>query len=169
MQNQLLQDMIHGMSGALTHISSENALANLTPDQSKIKPKEKYHSCWDLLYHLIAWQNIVIQNLEGEFRDWLNIPKDENWPTEEDLSDDQNYIDLKNQLSINIEKIKQLFDTVDLMEVVKISKGEEIKPVTKFRLMLVFLQHTSYHLGQIVTTRKLLGNWDETKPPLSIL
>ena len=57
------------------------------------------------------------------------------------------------------------------MEVVKIGGGggggegegeeEELKPVTKFRLMLVFLQHTSYHLGQIVTTRKLLGIWDE--------
>ena len=161
MEKQLLEDMIHGMSGAITHLSSENAFVNLTPKDSKIKPKVKYHSCWDLLHHLIAWQNIVIQNLEGEFRDWWNIPKDENWPTEEDLSDDQNYIDLKNQLNINIGKIKQLFDTVDLMEFVKICKGEEIKPVTKFRLMLVFLQHTSYHLGQIVTTRKILGIWDE--------
>jgi uncharacterized damage-inducible protein DinB len=163
MQNQLLKDMIHAMSGAITHLSSENALVNLTPEDSKIKPEEKYHSCWDLLHHLIAWQNIVIQNLEGEFRDWLNIPKDENWPTEEELSDDQNFVDLKNQLNINIEKIKQLFDTVDLTEFVKICSGEEIKPVTKFRLMLVFLQHTSYHLGQIVTTRKLLGNWDENR------
>ena len=49
------------------------------------------------------------------------------------------------------------------MEVMKIGGGEELKPATKFRLMLVFLQHTSYHLGQIVTTRKLLGNWDENR------
>lgn len=161
MQNQILTDMINAISGAITHLSSANALINLTPEKSKIKPKEKYHSCWDLLHHLIAWQNIVIQNLNGEFRDWWNIPEDENWPTEEDLSDNQNYEDLKNQLNINLEKIKQLFKTIDLMEVVKIRSGEESNPVTKFRLMLVFLQHTSYHLGQIVTTRKILGIWDE--------
>jgi len=163
MQNQILTDMINAISGAITHLSSENALINLTPEKSKIKPKEKYHSCWDLLHHLIAWQNIVIQNLNGEFRDWWNIPEDENWPTEEDLSDNQNYEDLKNQLNINLEKIKQLFKTIDLMEVVKIRSGEDSNPVTKFRLMLVFLQHTSYHLGQIVTTRKILGNWDEKR------
>ena len=161
MQNQLLSDMIDAISGAITHLSSENALTNLTPEKSKIKPKEKYHSCWDLLHHLITWQNIVIQNLNGEFRDWWNIPEDENWPTEEDLSDNQNYVELKNQLNINLEKIKQLFKTIDLMEVVKIRSGEESNPVTKFRLMLVFLQHTSYHLGQIVTTRKILGMWNE--------
>ena len=63
MQNQLVNDMIHAMSGALTHLSSENALINLTPEKARIKPKKKYHSCWDLLHHLIAWQNIVIQNL----------------------------------------------------------------------------------------------------------
>jgi len=163
MQNQILTDMINAISGAITHLSSENPLINLTPEKSKIKPKEKYHSCWDLLHHLIAWQNIVIQNLNGEFRDWWNIPEDENWPTEEDLSDNQNYEDLKNQLNINLEKIKQLFKTIDLMEVVKIRSGEDSNPVTKFRLMLVFLQHTSYHLGQIVTTRKILGNWDEKR------
>ena len=54
MQNQLLKDMIHATSGALTHLSSENAIANLTSEQSKIKPANKYHSCWDLLHHLIA-------------------------------------------------------------------------------------------------------------------
>ncbi|MBA7591868.1 hypothetical protein ES708_34037 [subsurface metagenome] len=163
MQNQLVNDMIHAMSGALTHLSSENALINLTPEKARIKPEKKYHSCWDLLHHLIAWQNIVIQNLNGKFRDWWNIPVDENWPTEEVLSDDKNFVELKNQLKINIEKIKQLLETVDLMEVMKIGGGEELKPATKFRLMLVFLQHTSYHLGQIVTTRKILGNWDEKR------
>lgn len=152
--------MKHALSGALTHLSSEDALTNLTPEKAKIKPEEKYHSCWDLLHHLIAWQNIVIQNLQGEFRDWWNIPEDENWPTEEDLSDEQNFVNLKDQLKINVEKIKHLLDIVNLMEFVKICRGEEMEPVTKFRLMLVFLQHTSYHLGQIVTTRKILGIWD---------
>ena len=70
MKNQIIEDMINAMSGAITHLPSEEALTNLTSEKSKIKPKEKYHSCWDLLHHLIAWQNIVIQNLNGKFRDW---------------------------------------------------------------------------------------------------
>ncbi|UYP45630.1 hypothetical protein NEF87_001915 [Candidatus Lokiarchaeum ossiferum] len=161
MQKQFLEDMIQAMSGVCTHISPDDALVNLSPQESKIKPENKLHSCWDLLHHLIAWQNIIIQNLEGKFRDWSNIPVEENWPTEEDLSDEQNFIKLKNKLKTNVEKIKQLLDTMDLMEFVKIISGEKKKPVTKFRLILVFLQHTSYHIGQIITTRKLLGIWDE--------
>ena len=47
----------------------------------------------------------MIQNLEGEFRDWWNIPEEENWPTEKDLSEDQNYMELKNQLKTNIRKL----------------------------------------------------------------
>ena len=46
----------------------------------------KYHSCWDLLHHTVFWQDIILKNLEGEYIDWNTINNEDNWPSDEFLS-----------------------------------------------------------------------------------
>ena len=60
---------------------------------------------------------------------------------------------------MNLEKVDVKIKNINLMDRIEI--GAPFLPdATYFKILLVFLQHTSYHLGQLVTTRKLLGDWE---------
>jgi uncharacterized damage-inducible protein DinB len=158
MEKKLKKDLSSGLTGDLTHLNPMKAVAGLTPTVARKKPSGIYHSCWDLLHHTVYWQDILLKNLDGKFLDWTTINNEENWPSTEKLSKDENFIELVKKFKENLDKATDKFENLNLMKGIKI--GPEHTPdVTNFRLILVFLQHTSYHLGQIVTTRKLLGDW----------
>ena len=158
MSEQYIKDLASGIKGFLTHLEPMKALEDLTPIAARKKPSDRYHSCWDLLHHTVYWQDILIQNIDGKFIDWSKLNSEDNWPTEERLSQDNNFTELVKKFNNNLEIAVTKLEIIDLTKGIKI--GPEHTPdVTYFRLFLVFLQHTSYHLGQIVTTRKLLGDW----------
>ena len=160
MNKQLIKDLSSGLLGALTHLHPKKAVEGLTPSTARKKPSNKYHSCWELLHHTVVWQDILLKNIEGEYIDWSTISHEDNWPSDELLSNDNNFTELVKKFYENLKIAATKLEKIDLMKGIKI--GPEHTPdVTNFRLFLVFLQHTSYHLGQIVTTRKILGDWKD--------
>ena len=158
MREQLIKDLSSGIKGFLTHLEPMKAVEGLSPTTARKKPSNKYHSCWDLLHHTVFWQEVLLKNLDGKFIDWSTISNEENWPSDESLSNDDNFIELVKNFNKNLEMAATMLEKIDLMKGIKI--GPEHTPdITYFRLFLVFLQHTSYHIGQMVTTRKILGDW----------
>ncbi|MFX1344422.1 MAG: DinB family protein [Promethearchaeota archaeon] len=160
MSDQLIKDLSSGINGFLTHLEPMKAVEGLAPLNARKKPLNKYHSCWELLHHTVYWQDILLKHLDGKTIDWSKLNPEDNWPTNEYLSRDENFIELVKRFKKNLELAATKLEKVDLMKGVKIG-SEHTPDVTYFRLFLVFLQHTSYHLGQMVTTRKLLGEWKE--------
>jgi len=160
MREQLIKDLSSGINGFLTHLEPMKAVEGLTPTSARKKPSNKYHSCWDLLHHTVVWQDILLKNIHGKFIDWSTISNEDNWPSDDYLSKDDNFMELVKKFNKNLEIAATKLEEIDLMKGIKIG-SEHTPDVTYFRLFLVFLQHTSYHLGQIVTTRKLLGDWKE--------
>lgn len=157
MEKQILKDLSSGLIGELTHLHPKKAVKELTPTIARIKPTNLDHSCWDLLHHTVFWQDILLKNLEGKFMDWYP-PHDKNWPSDEYLSNDDNLKGLIDKFNNNLEKVAAKLEKINIMDRIEI--GQPLPPdATYFRIILVFLQHTSYHLGQLVTTRKLLGDW----------
>ena len=157
MEKQLLKDISSGLIGGLTHLHPKKAVEGLTPAIARKKPKNLDHSCWDLLHHTVFWQDILLKNLEGKIVDWYP-PHDKNWPSNEYLSKDDNFLGLLEKFNNNLEKAAEKLKNINLMKRIEI--GPPLPPdASYFRILLVFLQHTSYHLGQLVTTRKLLGDW----------
>jgi hypothetical protein len=157
MEKQILKDLSSGLVGELTHLHPKKAVKGLTPDIARKKPKNLEHSCWDLLHHTVFWQDILLRNLEGEKGNWFP-PHDKNWPSDEYMTKDENFFGLLEKFDKNLEKATSKLKNFNLMESITI--GAPLPPdLSYFRIFLVFLQHTSYHLGQIVTTRKLLGDW----------
>lgn len=159
MSEQFIKDLSSGLTGYLTHLAPMKAVEGLTPTNARKKPSGKYHSCWDLLHHTVYWQEILLKNLDGKFIDWAKINNEDNWPSDENFSEDDNFIELVRKFKQNLEITSKKLEDIDLTKGIKIFPGRA-PDVSYFRLVLVFLQHTSYHLGQIVTTRKLLGDWE---------
>jgi len=157
MEKQLIKDLTSGLIGELTHLHPKRAVEGLIPTIARKKPKNLDHSCWDLLHHTVFWQDILLKNLEGEFMNWYP-PHDKNWPSDEYLSNDDNFSGLLDKFNKNLEIAATKLENINLMD--RINFRPPLPPdATYFRILLVFLQHTSYHLGQLVTTRKLLGDW----------
>jgi uncharacterized damage-inducible protein DinB len=154
MQDQIINAIASGFQGKWTHINPKKALAGLTPTIAKIKPTNNAHSCWELLHHIVVWQDAINSHIQGESIDWNEIEETDNWPTMEVMKDASNFDNLLNRFSSGIEKAIVLLNSADFSQT---STG--MPELSIIKLFLVLLQHNSYHIGQIITIRKCIGDW----------
>ncbi len=152
MKEKMVKALINGLYGKNTHIHPEKALEGLTPANAKIKPENDLHSCWELLHHLKIWQKAILKAIKGEEVDWKDISKNHNWPNANYLSDDQNFIALVKTFEDGLLEAENLIKTSDFH---KPMPAWDDAPI--LQAILVLLQHNSYHYGQIVAVRKILG------------
>ncbi len=139
------------------HPDPEKSLKDLTPEIVMKRVDGGTHSIWDLLHHLLFWQDITIEALEDKEVDWERS-KTENWPDPNTNVDDMLLQDFTNRFLKGIERISELAESVDL------SSGMPSWPkATKMWAILMIAQHNSYHIGQIVTLRQILCHWPPTE------
>lgn len=154
MKNQLIDAIHSGFNGEWTHIDPKKALAGLTIDNAKKKPNKSTHSCWELLHHIVIWQETIIKNIKGETIDWNEIEGKDNWPTHETMLEDFNFGNLLNRFHTGMEEAQSLLKSVDF-----INKSVGFPELSTIKLYLTLLQHTSYYIGQIITVRQILDDW----------
>ncbi|MFX0207042.1 MAG: DinB family protein [Candidatus Hodarchaeota archaeon] len=154
MQDKIINAITSGLLGKWTHIDPKKALDGLTPTIAKKKPNNNAHSCWELLHHIVVWQNAIIRHIQGESIDWREIEEKDNWPTMEAVKDDYNFNSLLNRFHSGIKEATNLVSNVDFTQT---SAGNPDLSIIK--LFMVLLQHNSYHIGQIITVRKCIGDW----------
>jgi uncharacterized damage-inducible protein DinB len=153
MQDQLIEITKRGLIGKGIHINPNDALKELSATSARKKPNEHVHSCWELLHHILVWQNAMIDAIQGNDVDWDTIAKNNNWPSREMLSEDSKFNGLVDNFEKGIKKVKTLIEGVKFDDPMP---AWENKPVIQG--ISVLLQHNSYHIGQIITTRKILGD-----------
>jgi hypothetical protein len=90
--------------------------------------------------------------IEGNSVDWKDISKNHNWPTDDYLSDNTNFQKLVLKFENGLKQAERLFKTIDLH---KPMPDWDNAPI--IQSIIVLLQHNSYHLGQIMAVRKILG------------
>lgn len=156
MDNKVLaEQLINLLSKEQAHISLENALKGLKPENRAKKPRADLHSVWDELEHIRITQEDILQytiNPKWVSPSW----PDNHWPADTNKVSEAEW---KQTVEACIS------DRDKLIKIIK-EKGEEITeiiPHTKshsyLREILIAAQHNSYHIAQIVFIRKLLGNW----------
>ncbi|UCE13649.1 MAG: DinB family protein [Candidatus Heimdallarchaeota archaeon] len=154
MKDLLINAISSGFQGEWTHIDPMKALAGLSASTAKKKSNSIPHSCWELLHHIVIWQDIIIRQIKGEKLNWNEIEQENNWPTREVMDDDSNWWNLVTKFKQGKEEAATLLMDGDFA---KISSG--FPELTTIKLYLVLLQHTSYHIGQLITIRQILGDW----------
>jgi len=154
MREQLIKTISSGLQGEWTHIDPKKALDGLTPTIARKKTSTNVHSCWELLHHIVIWQDTIVKHIQGETLDWNDIESKDNWPTAESMKEDSNFETLEARFHSGIEKTNILLNNVDFT---KLSKG--YPELSTIKLLIVLLQHMSYHIGQIITIRQCLGDW----------
>lgn len=156
METRILVDEILNLLGKeQAHISLENSLQGLKPENRAKRPKEGLHSVWDELEHIrIAQQDILKYMIDPEWKS-PNWP-DEYWPPETDKVSDEEWEKSLNQFISDRDQMIALVKKTGegLTNVIPHTKSH-----TYLREALIAAQHNSYHIAQIAYIRKMLGDW----------
>jgi len=141
------------------HMSLGDVVAALHPTLRNKKPEGLPHSIWDLLEHIrIAQKDLLDFCTDADYQHDKTWP-DDYWPNDTgDISHDKWAESLAEiERDTNALKAFTTEEGRDLTAKIPAGTGQ-----TYLRTVLVALDHTSYHTGEIVNVRRLLGAWPPT-------
>ncbi|MFX1318004.1 MAG: DinB family protein [Promethearchaeota archaeon] len=143
-------DALHGKNA---HYDVLKALRGITAEDAQKRPVANDRSIWHQLYHIVFWHDITLQVIEDKDIDWKAI-QDTDWPTDDTKLTEKGWEDLVESFENHVVQLKEIAEKADLD---KILKGLGNTPLG--RGIIIEFQHNSYHIGQIVLLRKILGIW----------
>ncbi len=125
-----------------------DVLRDLTADEAAAKPIPGAHSIWEILAHLVAWEEVVTRRLQGEpFREYS---AEEDWPPVENTSAGA-WAALLERLKASNLTLRQ---AVLGFEQMRLSALVPNADYTFYVMMLGAVQHDMYHAGQIGILKK---------------
>lgn len=136
------------------HLKLDHALADLPAELRGVRPAGLPHSVWELLGH--------IRLTQADLADFMDDPAYEEprwpegyWPSGPEPTEAE-WDDALAAIAADRGRLQALATRPGLDLTARIPKGSG---QTYLRTLLVALDHESYHVGQIVLTRRLLGAW----------
>lgn len=156
MEDKILREqLVNLLKGGQASVTFESALENVNPALRNKRPSENVHSVWENLEHIrIAQEDILNYTIDPEWKS----PKWPGgyWPADKgDISDEKWNKSLSSFLNDREKLINlSLDESVDLTARIPHTENH-----TYLREILIAGEHNAYHLGQILTTRKLLNDW----------
>jgi hypothetical protein len=152
----LRKHLIELLDGGQAHLDFETAIADLPVEARGVKPAGLTHSPWRLLEHMrIAQWDILRfsldpQHVSPEFPSGY-------WPEGDAPPDPGAWDRAVAAFRADLQAMKDLVadPKTDLFAPISHGQGQTI-----LREALLLADHNSYHLGQMVAVRRLLGTWD---------
>jgi uncharacterized damage-inducible protein DinB len=149
------RELISLLEGGQAHAPHRRALEGVSPEVRNRRAEKGVPSVYEELEHMrIAQEDIIRYTLDP---DWESPPWPEGyWPPAGDsLSDKAWHAARDGFLGDLAELIRWVSETdTDLTSAVPHGEGR-----TYLRQVLLVADHNAYHSGQIVQTRKILGDW----------
>ena len=140
------------------HLDWKKALADLPAEHRGRKPKGAPHSAWELLEHVRIAQRDILEfcrNPKHVSPDWPSgyWPKAASPPSAAAWESSVRRFEEDNEATGKLVADRK----TDLFAPIPHGSGQ-----TVLREVLLIADHNSYHLGQFVLLRRLLGSWRET-------
>ena len=152
----LRQHLVELLSGGHAHAKFEDAVKGLTPKLRGTKPAGFPHSAWMILEHLrLAQWDILEFSRNGKHRS----PKwpEGYWPQTEAPPNAEAWSQSVEQFESDLDAMQELVKNPETDLFAKIPWGDG---QTILREALLLADHNSYHVGQLVDVRRLLGAWE---------
>jgi len=137
------------------HATFDAAVANLDSDLRGKRPGNFPHSVWELVEHIRIAQEDLADFMERADYHQYKWP-DEYWPTTPAPANDAAWDASIAAVLHDREHLKEIAmrPSIDLTAKIPWGTGQ-----TYLRTILVSVDHTAYHVGQILAVRKLLDAW----------
>ena len=157
-QSQLLRThLIEFLRGGSAHVDPRTALAGLPERYYGAKPPGLPHSPWQLLEHLRFTLHDLLEfctNPDYPAPTW----PDDYWPGGDAPESRQTWQDSVDAFLGHLAAFEALVNDPDTDLEANIAWGDG---QTILREVLLAIDHTSYHLGQVVLVRRELGAWQD--------
>ncbi|MDD5544507.1 MAG: DinB family protein [Acidobacteriia bacterium] len=147
-----LEELLKGESA---HVSAKDALEGLAAKNRAVRPEGVKYSVWELFEHMrISQEDILRYTLDPQWRS----PKwpEGYWPKPASEVSDAEWKTSIKKFFADLDEMRRLTTDPKIDLTSKIPHGGEH---TYLREILLVADHNAYHTGQIVTVRKLLGDW----------
>jgi uncharacterized damage-inducible protein DinB len=145
--------------GVYSHVHMLDALEGLSAEQAGTVPEGSPHSVFQLLSHMIYWQDIGIARMLGTQPPY---PKSaaEGWTAAKAPKSEAEWNDTIESFSVGLWEIDAMLESpdVDLDAVVEKERWRTVRDN-----LLMVMCHNSYHLGEIVVLRRQIGAWPPPK------
>ena len=137
------------------HASLDSAVKGLPSELRGKRPDKFPHSVWELLDHIRRTQNDLLEFCRNPKYEELKWP-DDYWPSSPAPASDAAWNETVDAIHRDRAALAafMLEDSRDLTAKIPHGTGQ-----TYLRTLLVAVDHTSYHVGQIVAVRRLIGAW----------
>lgn len=151
----LTAELIDLINKGNAHMSFEDAVAGVELDLLTVIPDDLPYSIWQLIEHIRITQWDIVEFCLSKDHVSPKWP-DEYWPEPvEKVSQEQLNASIQ-QVKTDRERFFSLLNDInrDLYTAFPYGEGQ-----TLLKEALLIADHTSYHLGEIIVLRRLLGNW----------
>ena len=144
------------LRGGNAHLNFEEAFAGLPPDLRGAKPEGLPYSPWRLLEHMRIAQWDILEFSRNPKHVSPKFPAGY-WPQSDGPPDDTAWQKSIRQFRDDLKAMQDLVEdpATDLFAPIAHGEGQ-----TVLREALLVADHNSYHLGQLVVVRRLLGAWE---------
>lgn len=147
---RLRAELVALLRGGQAHLDAEHVLNGIPPARVNDRAEGTPHSLWDLLEHLRRTQADILEFCRPGYTEkawpadyWPPSPaRDADWDT------------ARSRFTEDLDALTTLAETGDLFATFEWAPG-----YTLLRELLLAADHTSHHLGQIITLRRQLGLW----------
>ena len=137
------------------HATFDKAVDGLTPEQRGVRPAGFEYSVWQLVEHLRLAQDDILDFCVNDRYEHTKAWPEDYWPREPEPPDAEAWATSVESFARDREAMKRLAREGDLTATVPTGK----KGQTYLRAILLVIDHTAYHVGQLVAVRRALGAW----------
>lgn len=154
-ERKILESAVdRALSGKGAHVEMVKAFEGLDWKLTGNRPPGVEHSIFQLLNHIIYWQEWVVKWLDGEDPP---IPEHASlsWPGEAAPTNGDDWENTILRFQRALEDLATRSRESDLFQK-RISAGAE---KSRLEMLHTIASHDSYHVGQVVLLRQMLGAW----------
>jgi DinB superfamily len=155
----LRKELVFQLNGGNAHAPLEKVVSDFPAELQGVVPEGLPYSAWQLLEHLrIAQEDIVEFCASKSYRE-KKWPEDY-WPKDAAPASGRAWNAAVRQIHTSREQFIKLISNskADLFAPLASGQGQ-----TLFHEACLIFDHNAYHLGEIVTVRRLLGAWPPGK------
>ena len=155
MSKSVRELLLEQLEGKHAHVDFNQAVQGLTYKQAGIKVEGLPHTIWQLIEHIRISQWDIIDFSKNPDYEEMNWP-DNYWPESPGPESKEQFEESIQAVRKGIEEMRDMIRNPenDLQDPFPHGSGQ-----TLFREAILIIDHNSYHIGQIVQIRRLLGSW----------
>ncbi|MCD6121712.1 MAG: DinB family protein [Spirochaetales bacterium] len=152
-KDYIREQLVYLLTGGGAHINFVDAVKNFPENKRGIRIPNLAHTAWQLIDHLRIVQWDIVEFIINPYHISPEFPSGY-WPKEGAPRHSDDWEKALEQIGVDLNRMLELVQNHnnDLFLPIPHGTGQ-----TLFREALLLADHNSYHIGQLVDVKKLLG------------